>query len=191
MNLPRARTEAADTPATPGVVDVHRLYGDFVWASLQRMGVREADLEDVFQEVFVVVHQRLAGFEGRSKLTTWLFGICLKVAAAHRRRAYVRHESPSDDAALEVPHQGPDAEALREQAQAREELARLLDELDVEKRAVFVMTEIEEMAADEIAALTGVPVGTVYSRLHAARRQFEQAVARRNARAMRRERGAR
>lgn len=174
-------TRAASRPLD--LTAVHAAHADFVWKSLQRLGVREADLEDQFQEVFVVVHQRLAGFEGRSQLTTWLFGICLRVAAAYRRRGYVRREQPT-----EVPPDDPlaPAGATPEEAaaarQANERVQRLLDEMDLEKRAVFVMAEIEEMSSEQIAAIVGVPVGTVFSRLHAARKQFEQAVARMHAR---------
>ena len=88
---------AATEPVGLDVTAVHAAHGDFVWASLQRLGARDADLEDRFQEVFLVVHQRGGEFAGRSRVTTWLFGICLRVMAAHRRRAWVRRERPTDD----------------------------------------------------------------------------------------------
>jgi RNA polymerase sigma-70 factor (ECF subfamily) len=168
--------------AAPGV-DVeamHAAHGDFVWASLQRLGARDADLEDRFQEVFLVVHQRGAGFEGRSRVTSWLFGICLRVMAAHRRRAWVRRERATD----EPPEgSGPGAaEDSLERAEARARLREILDAMDLDRRAVFVMAVIEEMPADEIAAIVGAPIGTVYSRLHAARRQFDEALRRIEAR---------
>jgi RNA polymerase sigma-70 factor (ECF subfamily) len=164
--------------ATRGVdvEDVHAAHGDFVWASLQRLGARDADLEDRFQEVFLVVHQRGGEFEGRSRLTTWLFGICLRVVAAHRRRAWVRRERATDA----VPEEGADgaADASLERAEAQARLREILDAMDLDRRAVFVMAVIEEMPADEIAAIVGAPIGTVYSRLHAARKQFDEALRR-------------
>ena len=57
----------------------------FVWRSLRRLGVRESDVPDAVQDVFLVVHRRLAEFEGRSKVTTWLFGICFRVARDRRK----------------------------------------------------------------------------------------------------------
>ncbi|MFT3768838.1 MAG: sigma-70 family RNA polymerase sigma factor [Minicystis sp.] len=172
--------------AVPPALDllaVHAAQADFVWRSLQRLGVRPADLEDVFQEVFIVVHRRLHTFDGSSALTTWLFGVCLRVAAAHRRRAWFRREVPTDDLAehREVPEDElPDAAVASRQARAA--LEAMLDRMDLDKRAVFVMFELDELSSEEIAAILGVPVGTVWSRLSAARKQFEKIAAREKAR---------
>jgi RNA polymerase sigma-70 factor (ECF subfamily) len=158
---------------------VHQQHADFVWRSLQRLGVRPNDLDDVFQEVFLVVHKRLATFDGSSLLVTWLHGICVRVVAGHRRRAWFRRETPSADP-FELDGGGPsempdDAYAV---CQARATLARVLDAMDMEKRAVFVMFEVDELTCDEIAAILGVPVGTVWSRLSAARKHFQAKLAR-------------
>lgn len=162
---------------------VYAAHADFVWASLQRLGVRPHDLDDVLQEVFVIVHQRLHTFDHSSKLTTWLFGVCLRAASDYRRRAYRRREHVGDEA-VEEPATAeaatPEDAAVGQQSRAR--LDKILDELDLEKRAVFVMFEVEELSCDEIAAIVGAPVGTVHSRLHAARKQFEKAVGRQMAR---------
>jgi RNA polymerase sigma-70 factor (ECF subfamily) len=158
---------------------IHESHADFVWRTLQRLGVRPMDLEDSLQDVFVVVHRRLDSFDGSSQMTTWLFAICLRVAAAHRRRAHVRREHATgalDSNALSDPQGSPERLAIR--AEARERLDRVLDALDLEKRAVFVMFEIEGMSAPVIAGTIGVPVGTVYSRLAAARCEFKKALAR-------------
>jgi RNA polymerase sigma-70 factor (ECF subfamily) len=175
---------APEDDVRPGA-DVSRIYevhASFVWASLQRLGVRDADLDDVLQEVFVVVHQKVATFDGSSKMTTWLFGICLRVASGYRRRGFRRNET----CMAEPPEDGASASASPEEAMAaaesRRRLAALLDELDLEKRAVFVMFEIDEMPCDEIAQIVGAPIGTVYSRLHSARKDFQKALARMHAR---------
>lgn len=178
-------TEGEATSPHVEVSRIYELHAPFVWRSLQRLGVRDADLEDVLQEVFVVVHQRAQTFDGSSKLTTWLFGICLRVASAYRRRGFRRHETTM----AEPPEpaggtQSPEADFAA--AQARLRLEALLDELDLEKRAVFVMFEVDEMPCEEIAQIVGVPVGTVYSRLHAARKDFQKALARMHARDARR-----
>ncbi|MGC4086790.1 MAG: sigma-70 family RNA polymerase sigma factor [Polyangiaceae bacterium] len=158
---------------------VHEDYADFVWRTLQRLGVVAQDLEDALQEVFVVVHKKLTTFDHSSRLSTWLFGICLRVAAAQRRRAYRRREelvSELEERLLADPGSDPEQSLLRQQAAARLEL--VLASLTLERRAVFVMFEIEGIAAPAIAEMLGVPVGTVYSRLSTARAEFTQAVAR-------------
>jgi RNA polymerase sigma-70 factor (ECF subfamily) len=144
----------------------------FVWRTLHAMGVPSADIEDVMQEVYVVVHRRLASYDGRSKLTTWLFGICLRVAHRHRRRAYFRRERPGE-LPLQVDDETPEHVAARQEKQRL--LLTSLRGLSPDKRAVFVWFEVEGKSCAEIADLMGVPVGTVYSRLHAARRRVAAA----------------
>jgi RNA polymerase sigma-70 factor (ECF subfamily) len=170
----------------PDALDVAAIVGEhagFVWATLQRFGVREPDLEDLSQEVFLAVHARLATYDPQARITTWLYGICLRVASNYRRRAYVRRELPvaePPDQDESSPGQSPEDAAMTRQA--RERLDAMLNELDLDKRAVFVMFEIDGLSCDEIAAIAGVPVGTVYSRLHAARKAFARAFARWQAR---------
>lgn len=158
------------------VRDIHDRYVDFVWANLHRMGVRSADVPDMLQEVFVVVHRRLHTFDGSSKMSTWLFGICARVAASHRRRAHVRREEPVEAVREDAHDDTPEKAAIaRDQAAL---LASLLDTLPPEKRAVLVMFELEELSCGEIAEQLGVPVGTVYSRLHSARDALKAAYTR-------------
>lgn len=169
--------------APPDFSEIHATQVDFVFASLQRLGVREDDLEDLLQEVFIIVQQRLHTFDPSGSLEGWLFGICRNIASVHRRRAYVRHERPSAapiDVHSAAGEPDPEEAAQRREAQAR--LDAILDELDADKRAVFVMFEIDELPCDAIAAALGIPLGTVYSRLHAARKAFEKALARHGAR---------
>lgn len=157
---------------------VYAEWADYVWRMLQRLGVRRADLEDVCHDVFLVAHRRFAEFDGRVGVNAWLFGICLRTAANYRRRARVRHEHVSatlEDAAshLRAPASAePDQQLARRQAQARVEA--VLGAMDLTKRAVFLMYEIEGLGCQQIAEQLGVPVGTVYSRLHAARGFFER-----------------
>jgi len=164
-------------PADPSQsVDFSRVFkelGPFVWRALRRLGVREADVEDACQEVFVVVHRKLAGFEGRSSVRTWVYGIAIRVAADHRRRAYVRRERIT-----EPPEQiaEPSQSLELEQAEGRAMLDAALEVLDDDKRAVFVLYEIEELTMAEVASALGCPLQTAYSRLHAARRIVEEAV---------------
>ena len=171
----------ADVPvgsAVPWTVEsIHAAHADFVWATLHRLGVPESDRPDLLQEVFIVVHRRLDSFDGTSRVTTWLFGISLRVVLGWRRRRRRRPETLTDvvpEASEYDAPQSPEQQLLS--AQAKATVWRALDTLDVEKRAVFVMFELEEMSCVEIATVMETPVGTVYSRLHAARAAFARTV---------------
>lgn len=163
-------------PEPPSLAQIFREYGPFVWRGLRRLGVPECDVEDVCQEVFVVVHRKLGDFEGRSSLRTWIYGICARTASDYRRSGRVRREVVTD-APPDAPQEGGqhDAVAMR---QARATLDRILDELDDDKRSVFVLYEIEELTMAEVAEALGCPLQTAYSRLHAARKVVEAGVAR-------------
>jgi RNA polymerase sigma-70 factor (ECF subfamily) len=153
---------------------VHAAHADFVWASLHRLGIRSADLPDLLQEVFVVVHRRGDSFDGSSELRTWLFGICVGLARNYRKKAFRRNERPLER------EQTSDEDPEREIADrlARRAAERILERIDPEKRAVFVMFEVEQLSCPEIAHALGLPVGTVYSRLHAARAEIAVLLAR-------------
>ncbi|HEY1697155.1 MAG TPA: RNA polymerase sigma factor [Polyangiaceae bacterium] len=167
------------TPVRLDVASVVREHSPYVWRVLRRLGVAESDVADVAQEVFVVVMRRLADFEGRSTMRTWIYGICVRTAADYRKRAHRRYERPTDTLGERVAVEDR-ALAARE---ARAELDAILAVLDDDKRAVFVLYEIEELGMSEVAAAVGCPLQTAYSRLHAARaRVTEEAKRRREGR---------
>lgn len=150
---------------------------DFVWRSLRRLGIPESQVDDCGQEVWITAYRRLGDFEGRSSARTWLFGIALNVARNARRT--VRRKGGADELDEQRhAHQGPTPETAAERSDARRTLERLLDTLDDDRRAVFVLAELEQMTAPEIAEALGVNVNTVASRLRAAREDFERAAAR-------------
>lgn len=156
--------------------EVYREHVRTVWRQVRRLGVAEADVEDVCQHVFEVVHRQLPGFRGDAKITTWLFAIVMRVVSDYRRSAYQRRHVDVGgelDVAIEAPQEG----AL-ERAQARALLDRLLAELDDEKRVAFVLCEMEGMDVKDAAEMIGCPVQTVYSRLRAARERLEAAARR-------------
>jgi RNA polymerase sigma-70 factor (ECF subfamily) len=167
-----APAEAAD------VRSIYQAHGRFVWLSLQRLGIHLSDLDDVAQDVFMIVHRRLDTFDRRSRITTWLFGICMRVAANYRRRRRWTHEIPSGGTEDERPGLLAAADDILMRREEREIAERALDRLDVAKRATFVMFELESLSCNEIAELMNVPVGTVYSRLHGARRELEKTMSR-------------
>jgi RNA polymerase sigma-70 factor (ECF subfamily) len=154
----------------------------FVLRVLVRLGVPESDVADAVQDVFVVVHRRLPEFEGRAKPTTWLFEICLRVASDRRNLAHLRREVPSDDPSLSDIEAPGDEMAALERREARALLDRILNRMPEAQRIAFVLFELEQMTAEEIAELLDVPVGTVRSRLRLARVGFRQAVRRLQAR---------
>lgn len=184
--MPRALTRPipADEPrrvaATPTKAfsfdEVYAAHAGFVWRVLRRLGVREADLADVAQEVFLVVHRRLGDFDGACAVQTWLFAICQRAASGYRRRAHRRHETLAAETP-EVSLEAGQTDAVAER-QARALLDRALDALDDEQRAVFVLFELEQLPMTEVAAMAGCPLKTAYSRLYAARARVNEAVER-------------
>jgi RNA polymerase sigma-70 factor, ECF subfamily len=156
--------------------EIFDAHAQFVWRCLRRLGVREADVPDACQEVFIVVNRKLPGLDLSTSPRGWLFGVSARVAADYRRRAYVRSERPMEEA-HEVATPAPQITELAHQ-EARRLLDRILDGLEDEKRAVFILFELEQLPMTEIAAAVGCPLQTGYSRLHAARRQVEAAIRR-------------
>jgi RNA polymerase sigma-70 factor (ECF subfamily) len=179
-----AGKEAAQPPtggATSGppatFQEVYRAHFRFVWRALGRLGIREADLMDVTQNVFVVVHRQLAGFEARSEITTWLFSICRLVAKDYLRSAPIRREVVVDVRELARRGESGDAPLQRLDTQDLSHLLEaILSKMPEKLRIVFVMFELEEMSGEDIARLLNVPVGTVRSRLRLARAAFQREV---------------
>ena len=166
-------------------LDFDAVYEDqveFVWRTVRRMGVRAADADDVVQDVFVIVHRRLSEFEGRAQLKTWVFKILLHVVRhywrTHQRKPGDRAgENVTEMQGLMADHEAGPAASL-ERVEALRILDRLLTGLDQDKREVFVLAEIEQMTAAEIAEIVEANPNTVASRLRAARQDFEKALAR-------------
>ena len=166
---------------------IYRTHFDFVWRSVRRLGIPNADAEDIAQEVFVIVHRRLDSYEGRASVKAWVFGIVRGVVANARRalqRQRVRASGTAAEAADPTSEHHPQARA--EKAESVRILYDILAELDDDKREVFVLAELEQLAVPEIAQALGINVNTTYSRLRAARRQFTEASRRHRARQQRR-----
>jgi RNA polymerase sigma-70 factor (ECF subfamily) len=163
-NRPEVPPEPIELPSLRTVFDEHARY---VIRTLRHLGIQEADVEDVAQEVFVTVHRKLAEFEGRSKLRTWLYGICLRVASDHRRRAYVVRERPTSSPPVDG--SGRSGTEPDSSVESRAFVQKLLESLDDDKRAVLVLYELEGLTMREVAEVVGCPLQTAYSRLHAAR----------------------
>ena len=149
-----------------------------MWRTLRRQGVPPEDANDAIQEVFLVVHRTLEGFEGRSSLPTWLFTICRSIARDRRQRAHRRLEIARPDVLAKDVDQRADAAARAEHNHRLSQLEAILTTMEPDLRDVFVLFEIEDMTGEEISQALAIPLGTVYSRLQLARREFKRQVVR-------------
>jgi RNA polymerase sigma-70 factor (ECF subfamily) len=140
---------------------------------IRALGGLEADRDDIVQEVFLVVRRRLPAFDG-ANLAGWLYAITRRQVRDFRRRVWVKHiftKRRSED--LEsLPDMAGSPAALLEQKEKRRVLWTLLEKMPEQRRATFVLFEIEGLSGDEIARLQGVPVNTVWTRLYHARKEF-------------------
>ena len=149
---------------------------DYLIGSLRRIGVPPRDLEDVLHEVFLVMLRRWNDYERERPLRPWLFGIAFRVAAGQRRRG--SRELSGDVADVEYPGQAPD-EAL-EMTEARQLLLTALAAVPLERRAVLVMHEVDEVPMRDVAEQLEIPLFTAYSRLRKARKELDTALVRLN-----------
>jgi RNA polymerase sigma-70 factor (ECF subfamily) len=154
---------------------------EFVWRSLRRLGISSADVDDATQEVFLVASRKLDAIsEGRER--SFLFGTALKIASTHRRSARRRRELLDADVEEHKEQSSARPDRQAELSRARELLQAVLDEMDLDLKAAFVLFELEELSVPQIAEMLGMPPGTVSSRLRAARQEFQAAVKRLQAR---------
>ena len=158
--------------------EFYRQYRAEVTRNLQRElgpGRREAELEDVLQDVFVEAFRSIGRFRGDAKLSTWLYRVCINVALQRlrkrRRLAEVSTDEVAEQASEQTPERGLDAR------RRLDTVYRILDRLSPKKRVVFILHEIEGREPKEIAQLVGAPVLTVRTRLHYARKEFYAYVA--------------
>lgn len=171
-------------PATPPprpkritAAELFRGHASFVARFATKLGVAEVDVDDLVQEVFLTVH-RLGGFEpGRASATTWLADIAVRVASTRRRSAGRNRLVADEDVLRAAVAPGASPHDLAELRADLVRVERALESLDLDRRAVFVLFELEGESCDAIAAGLGIPVGTVHSRLYTARREFAAAFA--------------
>jgi len=167
-------------PVALELVDVFDAHATYVGRTLRCLGVREREVADAIQEVFLVVHRRLPELRNPSALRSWLYAICLRKAMSLRRKAARRREHAVPELPEASDEQTPHDELVRTRALAV--ALEILGDLDDEKRAVFVLYEVEQLPMSEVAAAIEVPLQTAYSRLYAARREIERRLLRMKAR---------
>ena len=173
--MTQALSEVCVPPPEPiGAEALFRAHASFVAGFLGRLGVPASELEDLVQEVFIVAHRRGGYVPGAAKPRSWLGAIALRVAQSERRARRKQERDRKEAAAPLEAWSGPVVDPA-EEFETQRALARVqeaLNDLPIEHRAAFVLFEIEGESCESIAAVFGVPVGTVYSRLHNARRRF-------------------
>jgi RNA polymerase sigma-70 factor (ECF subfamily) len=143
----------------------------FVSRSLQRLGVREADVLDVAQELFLSVHARLHEWDRQRPIRPWLFGFAIRFASNYRKLGRHRGRPLDHDEA-------PDTPRLGDKLDAKQLVQRALDSLDFDKRLALVMHDLEGFTGAEIATELGIPIFTVYSRVRVARETVREIVTR-------------
>lgn len=144
----------------------------FIWRLLRRLGVPQDQVDDATQQVFLIAAERLNDIQPQRE-RSFAYGTALRLAQTLRRRA--QRETPSD-ACDERPSGWPAPDALTDQRRNCELLDRVLDQLPLELRSVFILYELEALSSPEIAELAEIPLGTVASRLRRARARFKTLV---------------
>jgi RNA polymerase sigma-70 factor (ECF subfamily) len=171
----RSAPAVAASPEVRAALDFRTIFEleiGYVMRTLRRLGVAPADLEDLAHDVFLAVHQRLSSYDPARALRPWLFGFAFRVASHYRRKA-------GRETALEVERvadatDGPDA--LLEKEARRQLVLAGLAAIELSRRAVFVLHELDGVTCDEIARTLEIPLGTTYSRLRLARQDFSAAM---------------
>lgn len=160
--------------------ELFRRHAPFVAKFVLRMGVPRSDLDDLMQEVFLIAHRAGGYTPGPAKPTTYLASIAFRLVHTERRKRRVRSFIETNEERVQDAAGASNPEHAAVNKQRIEQLQRALDTLDEDKRAVFVLVELQGESVVSIAAALGIPVDTAHSRLRAARKLFREAVARQN-----------
>jgi RNA polymerase sigma-70 factor (ECF subfamily) len=155
---------------------MYRSEFSYVWKTLRRLGAPPQDIEDLVHDLFVVVHRHLADYDAARPVRPWLFGIAVRVVADFRRSPRSAREVLGETA--EPVDGAPTPHEHMEATEARALLMKALDGLDLDRRAVFVMHELDDIPMPEIAGTLAIPLNTAYSRLRLARADVAAAIQR-------------
>lgn len=180
---PQSKAGARPRPALPSFRSVYDQYFDFVWASVRRLGAPSESVDDLVQEVFIVVHAKLDTLERPDALRSWIYSVVRRTVSSYRRtKRTQRLSSPCASSLSGVAARTPTPLEQAEKNAALNLLASLMDQLDEPKREVFALVELEDWSVPEAAEALDIPLNTAYSRLRAAREDFDAAIARHAAR---------
>jgi RNA polymerase sigma-70 factor (ECF subfamily) len=170
--------------AVPNLQAIYKEYFDFVWSSARHLGATGDAIDDVVQDVFIVIHHKLATLQRPEALRSWIYGIVRRTVSDYRRSRRTR-DAAGARLGAEYKSSRPSQPSPLDMAERNAELELLesvLAELDETKREVFVMVEVLEMTVPEVVQALEIPLNTAYSRLRLARQSFEDALARHEAR---------
>ena len=183
--MPHAHSDpGTSTFPVPTLQTIYKEYFDFVWSSARHLGATGDAIDDVVQDVFIVIHSRLATLQRPEALRSWIYGIVRRTVSDYRRSrrtrdvagarlgAELKSSRPSQPSPLDMAERNAEVELLES----------VLAELDETKREVFVMVEVLEMTVPEVVQVLEIPLNTAYSRLRLARQSFEETLARHEAR---------
>ena len=162
----------------PDFPTLYRSEFAYVWKTLRRLGAPARELEDLTHDLFVVVHRHLGAYDPRRPLRPWLFGIAVRVVSDYRRTFRNSHELLQSPTAAEAVDGAPAQDDRLAEAQARALLMSALEGMELDRRAVLVMHDLDGTAVPEIAAVLEIPLNTAYSRLRLARADLATAVKR-------------
>lgn len=149
---------------------------DYVWTSLRRLGVHRRDLDDLAQDVFVLIYRRMDAYDPSRPIRPWLFAFAFRCASDWRRLA--RHRSAPFDELDAKASAVAGADETLALAEDRDLLLRALEEVELERRAVLILYELDECPMKQIAESLDIPLFTAYSRLRVARAELTNAVRR-------------
>ncbi|MDD9946481.1 MAG: RNA polymerase sigma factor [Myxococcales bacterium] len=178
LELRHPPTTTAEPSAPLSFDDVYRAYFLHVARWARALGGLDADMDDLAQEVFLVVHRQLDSFSGPS-LPAWLYGITRRTVSDYRRRAWMRRLLGGLVKGLGGPReaQRQPVDHPHEAWEARRLLTHALEQMSPAQATAFILFELEGYSGPEIAELEQIPVATAYTRLHHARRDFLRLVA--------------
>jgi len=164
---------AADTIDT---ATLFRQHAEFVARFLCRLGVAAVDLDDVVQEVFLVVHARGGYVPGPAKPTSYLGAVATRAASSYRRRRSTGQQRATSVLPDELTTGELDPVQTLQQSESAQALSRALAGLDPVLCATLLLVDQEGESCGSVAASMGAAVGTVYWRLHQARKLLRAAL---------------
>ncbi|MEP7050937.1 MAG: sigma-70 family RNA polymerase sigma factor [Pseudomonadota bacterium] len=184
--LPLAVLMNASPPSSPAAMPsfqvVYEQQFDFVWTSVQRLGVDAGAVDDVVQEVFIVIHSRLHTLQHPEALRSWVYGVVRRTVSTYHRARRARAVVSATADGVEAESHGPTPFDVAQTNSDMQFVAKLLAELDEPRRELLALVDLHEMTVPEAAAALDMPLNTAYSRLRKARIAFEAALARHDAR---------
>ena len=171
------RCQRGDEDAFGELVDNYKV---LVFSMIYRIVGRGADSEDLAQEVFLRVYRGISQFRGESKISTWIYQIAHRVctsALRHPRRQYghVSFDDPHQDSA-KGDRLGGDADLAASRFEERDALDRLLDALPPNYRSALVLYYLHDRKYGEIAEIMELPMGSVKTYLHRAKKALRQQI---------------